>query len=73
MADKEPDLSAARWRKSSYSNGTGGECVETATDFPGGLVPVRDSKMAPHGPALIISAAAWSRFVSAVKADSLGA
>ncbi|MFJ6791189.1 DUF397 domain-containing protein [Streptomyces angustmyceticus] len=72
MANREPDLSAARWRKSSYSNGTGGECIEVADGFPGGLVPVRDSKMAPHGPALIIPAAAWSRFVMAVKGDSLG-
>ncbi|MFD8544019.1 DUF397 domain-containing protein [Streptomyces sp. NPDC059649] len=26
---------AARWRKSSYSNGEGGSCVEVASDFPG--------------------------------------
>ncbi|MFJ8820336.1 DUF397 domain-containing protein [Streptomyces sp. NPDC102467] len=26
---------AARWRKSSYSNGDGGDCVEVARDFPG--------------------------------------
>ena len=30
MASTEPDLSTAVWRKSSYSNGTGGECVEVA-------------------------------------------
>ncbi|WP_406105880.1 DUF397 domain-containing protein [Streptomyces sp. NBC_01003] len=35
MASTEIDLSAARWRKSSYSNGTGGECVEIAEAFPG--------------------------------------
>ncbi|MEV0224163.1 DUF397 domain-containing protein [Streptomyces sp. NPDC050704] len=35
MASHEIDLSAAQWRKSSYSNGTGGECVEVAGDFPG--------------------------------------
>ena len=29
------DLSNARWRKSSYSNGEGGNCVEVAYDFPG--------------------------------------
>ncbi|MFB6644077.1 DUF397 domain-containing protein [Streptomyces chartreusis] len=30
------DLSNARWRKSSYSTGDGGEdCVEIAYDFPG--------------------------------------
>ncbi|WP_043258060.1 DUF397 domain-containing protein [Streptomyces prunicolor] len=31
MASTEPDLSTAVWRKSSYSNGSGGECVEVAT------------------------------------------
>ncbi|MEW2292622.1 DUF397 domain-containing protein [Streptomyces sp. NPDC006743] len=30
------DLSNARWHKSSYSGGSGGEsCVEVAYDFPG--------------------------------------
>ncbi len=30
------DLSNARWRKSTYSGGAGGEdCIEVAYDFPG--------------------------------------
>jgi len=29
-----PDLSRAAWRKSSYSNGSGGSCVEVATIPP---------------------------------------
>ncbi|MFG2828838.1 DUF397 domain-containing protein [Streptomyces sp. NPDC048434] len=61
---------AANWRKSSHSNGDGGNCVEVADDVPG-LVPVRDSK-APEGPVLVLAAGAWSRFVTAVKGDSLG-
>jgi hypothetical protein len=32
---RECDLSNARWTKSSYSNGSGGDCVEVAYDFPG--------------------------------------
>ncbi|MFD7441850.1 DUF397 domain-containing protein [Streptomyces sp. NPDC059909] len=33
---REYDLSTARWRKSTYSGGSGGEdCVEVAYDFPG--------------------------------------
>ncbi|MGW2559940.1 DUF397 domain-containing protein [Streptomyces sp. NPDC001514] len=32
---REYDLSNARWSKSSYSNGEGGDCVEVAYDFPG--------------------------------------
>ncbi|GHI05376.1 toxin [Streptomyces cellostaticus] len=58
---------AALWRKSSYSNGDGGNCVEVADNLPG-LVPVRDSKV-PHGPALVLTAAAWAPFITALKAD----
>ncbi|MEU9110289.1 DUF397 domain-containing protein [Streptomyces sp. NPDC048483] len=60
-----PDLSAVAWRKSSYSNNDGGECVEVADNHPG-LVPVRDSK-APHGPALLIPHHAWTAFVTGLK------
>ncbi|CAL9437844.1 DUF397 domain-containing protein [Streptomyces sp. enrichment culture] len=35
MASTVIDLSAAVWRRSSYSNGTGGDCVEVAEAFPG--------------------------------------
>ncbi|MET9319867.1 DUF397 domain-containing protein [Streptomyces sp. NPDC003038] len=35
MASTDIDLTSAYWRKSSYSNGTGGECVEIAEGFPG--------------------------------------
>ncbi|WP_407287477.1 DUF397 domain-containing protein [Streptomyces sp. BP-8] len=62
-------LTAATWRKSSYSNPDGGACIEVSDDFPA-LVPVRDSK-APHGPALLFDAAAWSSFVDAVKGGEL--
>lgn len=62
------DLSTACWRKSSYSNSNGGECIEVADDFPG-LVPVRDSKN-PHGPALLIPAEAWTAFVTSLKGQS---
>jgi hypothetical protein len=60
-----PDLSAAIWRKSSYSNTNGGDCIEIAGDFPG-IVPVRDSKT-PQGPALIFPVSSWTSFVEAVK------
>jgi hypothetical protein len=64
------DLSAAAWRKSSYSNQDGGECVEVSDDFAA-VVPVRDSK-APHGPALVFPAIGWTFFVSAIKRGQLG-
>jgi hypothetical protein len=35
MEALRPDLSTATWRKSSYSNGGEGNCVEVAGDFPG--------------------------------------
>ncbi|MEU9119637.1 DUF397 domain-containing protein [Streptomyces sp. NPDC048506] len=64
------DRSSASWRKSSYSNAEGAECVEVA-DSVRGLIPVRDSKATPHGPALLIPVAAWDAFVRAVKNDAL--
>jgi hypothetical protein len=60
------DLNGAAWRKSSYSNQEGGNCVEVAYGFPG-VVPVRDSKD-PHGPALVFPAASWAAFIGELKA-----
>lgn len=61
MRDRRPDLKSAAWRKSSYSNPDGGQCVEVSDDIPG-LVPVRDSKV-PEGPCVVVGVAAWSMFV----------
>ncbi|MFD9886176.1 DUF397 domain-containing protein [Streptomyces alboflavus] len=62
----EYDLSNACWRKSSYSNGEGGECVEVATGLPG-VVPVRDSKADPDGGSVVlVGAPAWSAFLTGV-------
>ncbi|MEU7020370.1 DUF397 domain-containing protein [Streptomyces sp. NPDC046203] len=91
MADILTGLTAATWRKSSYSNSSGGDCVEIAEGYfawrksthsnsSGGnclevaddsspdLVPVRDSKQ-PHGPALLITATAWTPFITSLKAS----
>jgi hypothetical protein len=59
------DLSRAIWRKSTFSNGNGGACVEVARNLPG-VVAVRDSKH-PGGPKLIISAADWHAFVRGLR------
>ncbi|MFH8489703.1 DUF397 domain-containing protein [Streptomyces longisporoflavus] len=64
------DLRAASWRKSSYSNSDGGECVEVSDDFAP-AIPVRDSKV-PHGPILVFPSADWSSFVAALKDEQLG-
>jgi hypothetical protein len=66
-----PDLSTAAWRKSSYSNGDGGDCVEVADGFPS-IVPVRDSKD-PQGPALAFPAEAWTAFIGGVKSGDFPA
>ncbi|MFE1406025.1 DUF397 domain-containing protein [Streptomyces sp. NPDC058770] len=66
MASTDLDLCTATWRKSSYSNGDGGDCLEVA-DGHLGLVPVRDSKC-PDGPVLVLPASAWTPFVESVKA-----
>lgn len=48
------------WRKSSYSGGSGGNCVELASQDS--RVLVRDTKQAGTGPVLAFSAPAWRRF-----------
>jgi len=53
------------WRKSSYSNSTGG-CVEVAAAWR--TVGVRDTKQRGAGPVLEFSAAAWRAFLGQVKA-----
>ncbi|MER5488800.1 DUF397 domain-containing protein [Streptomyces sp. NPDC002812] len=65
MASTAIDLTSACWRKSSFSNGTGGDCVEVADGLTG-LVPVRDSKV-QDGPVLVIGATAWRGFVRGLK------
>lgn len=59
------DLTGARWRKSSRSNGSGGACVEVADNLTG-VVGVRDSKD-PSGPALTFTPTAWRHFVTSVR------
>jgi hypothetical protein len=58
------DFSQREWEKSSYSNGSGGQCLEFVRRI-GGVVPVRDSKNPTT--ALIVPAAAWSAFVGQLK------
>ncbi len=53
------DTLESRWRKSSYSGGNGGGCVEVAS-VPG-VVLVRDTTNRA-GAVLVIPKAAWQRF-----------
>ncbi|MEU1804432.1 DUF397 domain-containing protein [Streptomyces sp. NPDC019937] len=64
------DISPLQWQKSSYSNGSGGNCVETAK-LPDHATAVRDSKEPGRG-VLGFSAGAWGDFVAAVRGGRLG-
>ncbi|MFJ4821930.1 DUF397 domain-containing protein [Streptomyces bacillaris] len=57
-----------RWFKSSYS-ANGGNCVEVAANLAAsrGIVPVRDSKVV-DGPVVDVRTAAFSAFVTGVRA-----
>ncbi|NJA55602.1 DUF397 domain-containing protein [Streptomyces sp. NEAU-H3] len=59
------DLTGLSWHKSSYSNDTGGACVEVSDDLPA-LVPVRDSKR-PSAAHLVFPVARWAAFVAMVR------
>jgi Domain of unknown function (DUF397) len=65
MTSPDVDLSRAVWRKSSYSGGNGGQCVEVARNLPG-VVAVRDSKN-PDGPSLTVTPGQWRAFVGGVR------
>ena len=65
------DLTGAAWRKSSFSSGNGGACVEVAivpgaTGGGGSLVALRDSKD-PAGPALVLTPGEWRAFLSGLR------
>jgi len=70
------DLTHAWWRKSSYSGGNGGTCVEVAV-LPGSkegsdrVIAVRDSKN-PDGPALVFTCDVWKAFTAGVNNGEFG-
>jgi Domain of unknown function (DUF397) len=51
------------WRKSTYSTGNGGDCVEVASD---GMVMVRDTANR-EGRTLAFSPSAWERFLGRIR------
>ena len=55
-----PGPLAPHWFKSSYSGGSGTECVECARMSEGTLV--RDSKD-PNGPMVTVGSVAWESFI----------
>ncbi|WP_405537211.1 DUF397 domain-containing protein [Streptomyces sp. NBC_00075] len=60
----EPSAPALSWFKSSYSGGSGTECVECARMADGTLV--RDSKHG-RGPVVAVRGQAWQVFIGALR------
>jgi hypothetical protein len=58
------DPTGATWRKSTYSNGSGGNCIEATTH--NGHPALRDSKNS-SGPALLFTARQWHTFIQGIK------
>jgi hypothetical protein len=58
-------MSQLAWRKSSFSTGAQGECIEVATG-PDGLIRIRES----DDPAGVVTttAARWGAFLQGIKA-----
>ncbi|MCX4696474.1 DUF397 domain-containing protein [Streptomyces sp. NBC_01408] len=65
MSAARIDMAIVSWRKSTYSDGGGGDCLEVADQIPG-AVPVRDSKDLA-GPVILVGNAAWNAFVQHVR------
>ena len=59
------EILSSNWRKSSYSGGQGGQCVEVASTP--GHVAVRDTRDNGNGPVLRVSSADWSRLMRSIK------
>jgi hypothetical protein len=53
------------WRKSSYSNNGGGDCIE-AGSVPGQVL-IRDTKDNGQGPVLRVSAETWRTFTKTIR------
>jgi len=58
-------LPSKNWRKSSYSTGQGGNCVEVGRSAT--AVAVRDTKDSDGGPVLRFPPSAWQVFTEQLK------
>jgi len=63
-SDRKADEHMGNWRKSTYSTGSGGSCVELANGA--GVVLVRDTTDRDGG-TLAFPASAWSAFMRSVR------
>jgi hypothetical protein len=63
---EHPEVSSLEFRKSTFSGGNGGGCVEVA-ELPDGGRAVRDSKQGSTGPILWFNAVEWEAFLNGAK------
>ncbi len=68
MTPKHGAPATAEWRKSSYSNGDGGDCIEIAESPE--TIHVRDSKD-KSGPTLAFNSESWAAFVDFAREQSV--
>jgi hypothetical protein len=66
-----PMILITNWVKSTYSGGSGGQCVEWAPAYADahGIVPVRDSKD-QSGPVLMLTPTAFAGLITLARADA---
>ncbi len=63
-------IDGLNWRKSSYSGGNGGACVEVASHD--GMILVRDTKDYGHGAVHRYDPAVWRAFIADVRNGESG-
>ncbi|MBW1597882.1 DUF397 domain-containing protein [Streptomyces sp. JJ38] len=56
------------WRKSTHSDGSGGDCLEVLEGVPG-LVAFRDSKAPARSP-VVVRSDSWTSFIRSLKRRS---
>ena len=61
----ERRMTVTSWRKSSFSSGNGGNCLEAGNT--GAAVAVRDTRQNGQGPVLAFTCQAWTTFTAALK------
>jgi hypothetical protein len=54
------------WRKSTYSDSNGGQCVETASDSANAVIIVRDTADRDRG-TLAFTTDAWASFTASLR------
>ncbi|SCF97369.1 DUF397 domain-containing protein [Streptomyces sp. Ncost-T10-10d] len=63
------DYERTHWFKSSYSGGSGTECIEVADLIS--AIGVRDSKQ-PQGPRIAVQRSTWTEFVQSLRQPASG-